>query len=144
MNSAIFVRATGTPTLRAAFGSPPTAKIQLPKRAAASSHAPTTREPDPPEHLDLEVVVRSRSPAKIWLRRSKPLAASMSWIAVVPVSFSVTAGVDALEDEERRQRDDEARQLRPDHRVAVEEADREAEQQHEHDRRPDVQVLERS
>ena len=32
-------------------------------------------------------------------------------------------GVDALEDEERRERDDEARQLRPHHRVAVEEPD---------------------
>ena len=37
MNSAIFTRATGTPTLRAAFASPPTAKIQLPTRVRAST-----------------------------------------------------------------------------------------------------------
>ena len=36
MNSRIFTRWTGTPTLRAALASPPTAKIQLPKRVRAS------------------------------------------------------------------------------------------------------------
>src|ERR671934_1722379 len=39
MKRATFVRSTGTPTLRAAVASPPTAKIQLPKRVRASTHA---------------------------------------------------------------------------------------------------------
>ena len=38
MNSPIFTRATGTPTLRAAFASPPTPKIQLPMRVRARTH----------------------------------------------------------------------------------------------------------
>ena len=70
----------------------------------------------------------------------KPLAESMFSIAVVPVSWSVQRGVDALEDEERRERDDEARQLRPHDRVAVEEPDGGAEREHDRDRRPDVHV----
>ena len=36
MNSPIFTRCTGTPTLRAALASPPTPKIQLPTRVRAS------------------------------------------------------------------------------------------------------------
>ena len=48
--------------------------------------------------------------------------------------------VDALEDEERRQRDDEARQPGLHHRDAVDETDGEAEQQDERHRRPDVHV----
>ena len=41
MNSAILTRATGTPTLRAAFASPPTAKIQLPARVRESTQVAT-------------------------------------------------------------------------------------------------------
>jgi hypothetical protein len=37
MNRPIFTRPTGTPTLRAATGSPPTPKIQLPTRVRAST-----------------------------------------------------------------------------------------------------------
>ena len=40
----IFTRATGTPTLRAAFGSPPTAKTQLPKRVLSSTQVATRGE----------------------------------------------------------------------------------------------------
>ena len=38
MNSRILVRPTGTPTLRAASASPPTANTQFPNRVRASSH----------------------------------------------------------------------------------------------------------
>src|ERR671937_2503452 len=41
MNRRIFVRLTGTPTFRAATGSPPELKIQLPKRVRDSTHAAT-------------------------------------------------------------------------------------------------------
>ena len=41
----IFTRATGTPMLRAAFGSPPTAKIQLPKRVLRSTQVATAVTP---------------------------------------------------------------------------------------------------
>ena len=41
MKRPIFVRATGTPTLRAATGSPPEPNTQLPMRVRASTHAPT-------------------------------------------------------------------------------------------------------
>ena len=41
----IFTRATGTPMLRAAFGSPPTAKIQLPKRVLSSTQVATAVRP---------------------------------------------------------------------------------------------------
>ena len=41
----IFTRATGTPMLRAAFGSPPTAKIQLPKRVLSSTQVATAVTP---------------------------------------------------------------------------------------------------
>ena len=40
MNSAIVVRAVGTPTFLLAFGSPPEAKIQFPNRVWVSSHEP--------------------------------------------------------------------------------------------------------
>ena len=45
----ILVRATGTPTLRAALASPPLAKIQLPKRVRIRSQVQNSGEPDPPE-----------------------------------------------------------------------------------------------
>ena len=45
----ILVRATGTPTLRAALASPPLAKIQLPKRVRDSTQVKTSGEADPPE-----------------------------------------------------------------------------------------------
>ena len=41
MNSTIFVRRAGTPTLRAAGLSPPTANVQLPNRVRSSTHDPT-------------------------------------------------------------------------------------------------------
>ena len=44
-NSDTLTRWTGTPTLRAALASPPTAKIQLPNRARASSHVATAVMP---------------------------------------------------------------------------------------------------
>jgi hypothetical protein len=50
-------------------------------------------------------------------------------------------GVDALEDEERREGDDEARQFRGDDREAVDQPHHEPEQKHEPHRRPDVDVL---
>ena len=56
MNSAIFTRVTGTPTLRAALASPPTPKIQLPKRVRVSVHVASDGDHDPPQHRDPEVV----------------------------------------------------------------------------------------
>ena len=41
MKRRILVRLTGTPTLRAAFWSPPEAKIQLPNEVRLSTHVPT-------------------------------------------------------------------------------------------------------
>src|SRR3954463_15039906 len=41
MNSRILTRATGTPTYRAAWAEPPTAKIQLPNRVRSSTHEAT-------------------------------------------------------------------------------------------------------
>ena len=58
MNSAILTRATGTPTLRAAFASPPTAKIQLPTRVRESTQVATAAIDDPPDHAEAEVVRR--------------------------------------------------------------------------------------
>ena len=49
MKSAIFVRATGTPMLRAATGSPPAPKIQLPNRVRGEHPGADDREADPPE-----------------------------------------------------------------------------------------------
>ena len=40
-NNSTLVRATGTPTLRAAFSSPPAAKIQLPNVVRLSTQLPT-------------------------------------------------------------------------------------------------------
>ena len=127
MKSAIFVRATGHADVarrdRVAAGAvDPVAEARLGEQPGADE-----REPDPPEHLHLEGVLgevrreeaarrrRSRSPCRCPGSRS------------CPVSFSVPRRVDALEDEEGRERDDEARQLRLHHRDAVDEADREAE-----------------
>src|SRR6266511_3176302 len=45
MNSTTFVRAAGTPTLRAASGFPPAAKIQLPPRVRSSTHVATAVTP---------------------------------------------------------------------------------------------------
>ena len=42
MNSPTFTRATGTPTLRAAFASPPTPKIQLPVRVRVRTQVATS------------------------------------------------------------------------------------------------------
>ena len=58
MKSTIFVRATGTPTLRAAIGIAagavdPVAEARLGEQPGADE-----REPDPPQHLHLEVVLR--------------------------------------------------------------------------------------
>jgi hypothetical protein len=45
MNSPIFTALTGTPTLRAAFWSPPTAKIQLPSRVRSRIQVATSESP---------------------------------------------------------------------------------------------------
>ena len=90
MNSRIFVRATGTPMLRAATASPPTAKIQLPKRVRASSRRPSTVSAIHQMHLDLEVVRRPHRRGEEAARaESNPGALSMPLILTAPVSFSV-------------------------------------------------------
>ena len=45
IKSVIFTRATGTPTLREAFGSPPTPKIQLPNVVRKSTHVAKAANP---------------------------------------------------------------------------------------------------
>src|ERR1700716_1999669 len=45
MNSRIFVRLTGTPTLRAALASPPDAKIQFPNVVRVRTHVAMTVSP---------------------------------------------------------------------------------------------------
>ena len=49
-NSEIFTRRTGTPTFFAALASPPTARIQLPKRVLREHERADRGEREPPEN----------------------------------------------------------------------------------------------
>ena len=91
-------------------------------------------------HVDLEVVGRPHARGE---ERAGRVEARRGVDAVDrdgAGDLERAAGVHALEDEERPQRDDEARQLGLDDGVAVDEPDRHAEQQHDGDRRPHVPV----
>ena len=91
------------------------------------------READPPDHVDLEVVRRPQARGEERARRVEARRRVDAVDRDGAGDLERAAGVDALEDEERPERDDEARQLGLHHRVAVDEADRHAE--HEHDAR---------
>ncbi len=54
MKREVFTRATGTPELRAAFGSPPEAKIQLPNRVRRQNPGRDQRNEDEPEDFRRE------------------------------------------------------------------------------------------
>ena len=140
MNSRIFVRATGTPTFRAATGSPPALKIQLPKRVRASTQAATTVKPSHQSTATLSPYRSQTVEANSRCAKPNPGAWSMSLIETPPVILIVSSGVQPAQHEERPERDDEAREPRLDDGDAVEEADRQAEQDHDDDRRPDVPV----
>ena len=69
MNSAIFTRGTGTPTLRAATGSPPTPKIQLPTRVREDPGG-DRRDGDPPDHVILKSCGAQKVPPKMFFALS--------------------------------------------------------------------------
>src|SRR5262249_55086939 len=90
MKSRIFVRATGTPTLRAATGSPPALKIQLPRRVRASTQAATTVRPSHHMVATLSPYFGHTVDAKILCANEKPEAWSMSSIETPPVILVVS------------------------------------------------------
>ena len=97
-------------------------------------------DPDPPEHRDAEAVLGPDG-------GGEQLARALEARRLVDVGDRDAAGqrdrgasVESAQDEERPQRDDEARQVRLDDGDAVEKADRNSEQQHDDDRRPDVPI----
>ena len=98
------------------------------------------RDADPPEHLDLEGVVGEIAREDL-VGRVEPARGVDVLDRCLPGQLERAGRVHTLEDEEGRKRDDEARQLRFDHRHAVDETDRQAEHQHEGHRRPDIHVL---
>ena len=89
MNRRIFVRATGTPTLRAATASPPEPKVQLPKRVRDSSQAPTTVRPSHQRTDTLRPYAGHTIEANSVCAKSNPGAASMLLMETPPVSLIV-------------------------------------------------------
>ncbi len=86
MNSRIFTRCTGTPTLRAALASPPTAKIQFPKRVRARTQVASSVMRDPPDHADAEVVRRPEGAGEqVSPRCRRPATAFRPATRTVPV-----------------------------------------------------------
>src|SRR5918912_1094360 len=94
---------------------------------------------DPPKHLDLEVVVGQVAREELAGRLETARAVDVLDRGLAS-QLERDGGVHALQHEERRQRHDKARQLRPDHRDPVDETDYDSEEQDERDRRPDVDV----
>src|SRR3954453_9959607 len=88
MKRAIFVLDTGTPMLRAATGSPPAPKIQLPTRVRARTHAPPAVSPSHQRTEPLRPYVVSVD-ANSLCAVPKPGAWSMSLIETPPVILIV-------------------------------------------------------
>ena len=114
-------------------GSPPTPKIQLPTRVRARTQVASA-----------VIAIHHRTEMRKSCGAKQPPKMLFALVAAASSPDGDLVGdrlgdaeVDALQDEERRQRDDEARQLRPHDHVAVEEADREP-REREDDRKPDV------
>ena len=154
----IFTRPTGTPTLRAALGSPPTAKIQLPKRVlrrtqVASAVSPihqrtetgrpgTTGTPSgrTPDHADLGEPAEDAAEGVAGEKADDPAV----FAALRDVGDLRPPGDPArhrqrqsAQDEEERERDDEGRQAGADEEQPVDVADEHGEgegDQHRRDR----------
>src|SRR5581483_426155 len=83
MKSRIFVRLTGTPTLRAARGLPPALKIQLPNRVLPSTHAAAAAAPS---HHAIEI--GKAAPAMSIVLESALHAPAYAGTEWVPPAFS--------------------------------------------------------
>ncbi len=92
MNSATFVRFTGTPTARALVAFPPAANIQFPVRVLDSSHVPAATSPSHQRMLTLTsapptFIVEEKNA----LAESNPAMFEMSFVATFPVTSRVIA-----------------------------------------------------
>ena len=98
------------------------------------------RDADPPDHADAEVVGRPERAREDRRGALVPGDLDQARDAHRAGDDLGEAEVDALQDEERRERDDEARQLRLHHHEAVEEADAGGEGERDDDRRPHAEA----
>src|SRR5918999_1038002 len=103
MNSVIFTRFTGTPTLRAAFASPPAPKIQFPNVVLCNTHVPSTasashqmmvteKGPIVPANSGVSGLFATPSPSPICVRpvnrRAKPMVRPRSAKSIPKVTMN--------------------------------------------------------